>query len=143
VIQFLDSSALVKRYIQERGSELIRSLVSRRRDIATSRLSYVEISAALFRRARAGDLSEESVKRHVGRLARDLEEVQIVEIRPPVLELAVELVQRHPLRAYDAVQLASALRLVRGAGLPVAFVCADSALSRAAGREGMRTQCVS
>lgn len=56
-----------------------------------------------------------------------------------MIELAAELVWRHPLRAYDAIQLASALWLARESRMALTFVCADRRLAAAAAAAGLRT----
>jgi len=71
-------------------------------------------------------------------LAADLDELYVVEPRKTVLELASGLVERWPLRAYDAVQLGSAIRLARASGAAVTFTCADRGLASAAVGEGLR-----
>jgi len=137
LIRFLDSSAFVKRYVREPGSDAVARLFRPASKLAASSLALVEISAALFKRARAGDIPPELARKHAARVAADLEEIHVVEPRGPVLDLAAELVSRRALRAYDAVQLASAIRLSR-AGIAVTFVCADDALSAGAIAEGLR-----
>lgn len=56
-----------------------------------------------------------------------------------VIGLAAEIVDHYPLRAPDALQLASALALPHGHEEAVTFVCADARLLQAATREGLRT----
>ncbi len=123
MIYFLDASALVKRYVREPGSDTIRSLFVRRRRMAVSALSAIEISAALWRRAREHDLDGDIAAGLVARATSDMTEMLVVEPRGAVLDLAAALVAKHPLRAYDAMQLASALRLSRSARLPMTFGC--------------------
>jgi predicted nucleic acid-binding protein len=98
----------------------------------------VEVCAALYKRARAGDIAPELARNHAERVAADLDEMHVVEARGLVLELAAELVSRRALRAYDAVQLASAMRLSRAAGVSVTLVCADDGLCAATVAEGLR-----
>jgi predicted nucleic acid-binding protein len=137
VIYFVDASALVKRYVAEHGSDVLRGLVRRRRALAASRISSVEVPAAIWKRARAGDLAPDVAKRISSRVARDLAEMRVVEVRTAVLDRAAALVERRPLRAYDAVQLASAAWLAAETGLAITFACSDAALSQAAAAEGL------
>lgn len=139
MIWFLDASALTKRYVQEPGSEAVRRIFRNRVRRAASALSLVEVPAAIFRRARKGDVSEETAARVAERVPTDLEATDLVEARGEVLALASELVARRPLRAYDAIQLASALRLARQTRLALTFVCADRPLCAAARAEGVRS----
>jgi len=138
LIYFLDASALVKRYVSEPGTEDVRRLVRGRRRLAASSLSALEVPSALARRVREGHLPREAAMQHARRVATDLAEMHVVAVRSEVLSLAADLVWRHPLRAYDAAQLASALRLAREGGLAMTFVCADGRLTVAARAEGLR-----
>lgn len=140
MIHFLDSSALVKRYVREPDRDEVIALFRSRRELAASRLAAVEIPAALARRSREGDLPLDEARRHARELRADLAELRVVELRPAVFTAASELVWKHALRAYDALQLASALRLAQGAGVAVTFWCADRSLSSAARAEGLRVR---
>lgn len=138
MIEFLDASALVKRYLSEAGSSTIAALFRRKARIAVAGVTAVEVAAALQRRARAGDLTAADARRHAQQLRVDQETMLVIEVRGVVLELAAGLVAAHPLRAYDAIQLASALRLRRTSGVALRFACADTQLNRAAKAEGLR-----
>jgi hypothetical protein len=138
LIYFLDASALVKRYVKEAGTEQIRRLLRGRAALGASILSSVEVASALARRARAGDLPQSAAKSHGRRAASDLAEMHVIAASREVLKITVELIWRHPLRAYDAIQLASAIRLSRETGLAVTFVCGDGRLAAAAKGEGLR-----
>ncbi len=143
MITFFDASALVKRYVDESGTTAIRALFrARRLRPAVSRLTAVEVPAALARRARRGDLPERVARACAKHLASDLAEMHVVEPRGPLIEQAADLVWRHDLRAYDALQLASALYLLREVGSATRFVCADRALTVVAVREGLRALAV-
>src|SRR5688500_16622682 len=101
-----DASALVKRYVREKGSIKVRRLLSS--DVpATSRLSAVEIVSALVRRSREGALSEAERDRAMAALEADIAAILVVELTPEIATRAQALLQRHPLRAGDAIQLAS------------------------------------
>ena len=137
MIYFLDTSALVKRYIEESGSAEVRRLFRRRVEIAVARITEGEVYAALARASRQNEISSEERDRAFVLLATDMGIARVVEIRRTVIEMVRELVIRWPLRAYDALQLACALRL-RASGSAVDFWCADRELVRAARGEGLR-----
>ena len=103
-----------------------------------SRLTAVEVPAAIWKRSRAGDLPAREAHGVLARFTADLAQLTIVEPRPATIEVAADLVERHPLRAYDAVQLASALRWARETRLATCFVCADRGLADAAVKEKLR-----
>jgi predicted nucleic acid-binding protein len=86
-------------------------------------------------------ISEVDRERTFDQIADDLVEARIVEVRRPVVRLVRGLVTRWPLRGYDAVQLACALRL-RLEGASVDFWTSDDDLAAAARGEGMRATLV-
>jgi predicted nucleic acid-binding protein len=137
MIYFLDTSALVKRYVAEAGSPLVRGLFARRRMVAVSRIAFAEVAAAAARRRREGALSAHQHARLLDRLEADFSSFVVVEVRQATLGAVPGLCARHPLRAYDAVQLAAALTL-RRASPAVDFWTTDHALGRAARAEGLR-----
>jgi len=138
VIYYLDSSVLVKRFVHEDGSVAVRRLMRTAHHLATSSLARVEIRSAVARLVRTRALAAKDAARALTRMERTLAEMTIVEARGRTLELAGDLVGRRPLRAYDAVHLASALRLAHESGSALTFGCADAALTDAAVAEGLR-----
>jgi hypothetical protein len=141
---YLDTSALVKRYVNETGSDWLRAVVVIPEPslLFTSRMTIVEVISAFARRLRDGSLSfEEFVSLRDAFQGDCLGEYQIMPPAMYVMDLACSLLQRHPLRAYDAVHLATALGAQRflaerGHG-PLTFLSADDGLNLAAGLEGL------
>lgn len=126
----------MKRYVREAGSDRLRHWLASGTP-ATSRLTEVEVASALMRRWREGRFSTAARDRALVALAGDLEALAIVEIAPPVTARARALLERHPLRAGDALQLASCLLLRDTTGGAVAFAAFDDRLSQAARAEGL------
>jgi hypothetical protein len=134
LIRYFDASALVKRYVRERGSDRVGRLLSEERP-ATSRLTIVEIASAFSRRCRAGDLSAVERDGLIVAVREDARRMLIVELTGRVEERAADLLTRHPLRAGDAVQLGSAVVLSERSGVRVSFVAFDDRLNGAAEHE--------
>jgi uncharacterized protein len=143
---FCDSSALIKRYVVETGSawvELITAPSSGDR-IFVAQITRTEIVSGIARLNREGRLSVSSTTN--ARLSIDYHmtlEYSVVELSEPVILLAEDLLLAHPLRAYDAMQLASALDLrarlsATSLAAPI-FVSADRRLLAAAEAEGLLT----
>lgn len=137
MIYFLDTSALVKRYVAEVGSEQVRRLMRRNVEIAMARITEAEAYAAIARATRMKVIAAEDRDRAFDQLAKDVGEARIVEMSRAVVTSVRALVVRWPLRGYDAVQLACAARL-RSEGLAVDLWCADGDLATAARGEGLR-----
>jgi predicted nucleic acid-binding protein len=104
---------------------------------ATARLSAVEVASALARRCREGAFSVAERDRALTALEDDLSALRVVELSRPVVAEARVLLVRHPLRADDAIQLASALLLRRELAEPVTFAAYDDRLKSAARAEGL------
>jgi predicted nucleic acid-binding protein len=136
LILFLDSSALVKLYIAEPGSDRMQAAAAAAEGAATSPLTYAEIHATFARRGREGLLQGDELDQLRQQFGEDWEELLRVPPLDEVLMLVPGLCGRYPLRGADALQLASALFL-RREGLEVTFACADSRLVDAAAGEGL------
>ena len=137
-MHYVDASGLVKRYVREKGSAKVQRLLAAEA-AATSRLSAVEIASAVARRVREGNLSGEDRERILAAVDRDMTAVLVVEITAAVLASAQLLLQRHPLRTGDAIQLASCLQLREHSEDDVTFVGFDDRLLAAARAERLKT----
>jgi len=144
---FFDSSALVKRYAVETGTVWMLGLFRRAAGhrLYVARITGVEVTAALTRKARGHKLAPDVAARALVRLRRELgRRLRLAEIRPALLTDAMTLAEKHGLRGYDAVQLASAVEAnnerVRVGLAPLVFVAADSDLLAAAVAEGFMTE---
>jgi predicted nucleic acid-binding protein len=135
-MRFLDASALVKAYVVESGTEAVREFL-RAGPWSISRLSVVECGSAFARKGRDGSMTVEQTRAAWFKLCEDSRRAEVVEITQTCSELARPLLQRHALRAGDAVQLASAIALRDRMATPVQFVCADARLAEAAAAEGL------
>lgn len=135
-MRYFDASALAKRYVREQGSVRVRRLLASDGP-ATSRLSTVEVASALMRRSREGVFSDRERDRALIGLEKDMSAMLIVELTPEVAARARRLLERQPLRAGDAIQLASCLYLREELGEDVQFVAFDKRLAAAASQEGL------
>lgn len=136
MIRFFDTSAFVKRYVEETGSSMVRTAL-RSHSVVVARVTLAEAAAAVARAARTGALTEAQRDVILARLPEDFTKLSVIEIRPALVARVPGLVVRYPLRAYDAIQLAAA-GSVRQTGLAVEMWCADGDLAAAAMAEGFR-----
>jgi len=140
---YLETSALVKLYVRETGTERMLAMTARSAEnrLAMLALTQVEFRSAIRRRERAGEIPSTIAVQLLDAFTRHLETRFITQpISDFVLDLASSLIDRHALRAFDAIQLAgcAALKNATGSEIPI-FVCADQALIAAAQQEGMPT----
>jgi uncharacterized protein len=143
---YADSSVLVKRHVNEIGSDWVRSLTdpSAENLIITTRLSFVEVCSALNRRVRETSITALDYAQMIDDVTNLWEsQYEIIEFTTSVADRAKQLLEIHPLRAYDAVQLSSALLTqdaLQIAGVTaLIFLAADDRLLAAAHAEGMTT----
>ena len=134
---YFDTSALIKRFVNEKGSSLIQSLVNRNRTLATATVAYAEIFAGLTRKLREGNISRPQYNLTCRQFESDWRAYLRVELQEHILLLARDLIQRHPLRGFDAVHLASAVSLRSALGEEITFAAADERLLRAAEEENL------
>ena len=138
MILYLDASALVKLYVHETESDVVGASLLRAPFAATCRVAYVEVRAALARAAREKRIPGGNLRKVTGALDQDWESYVIVEVTEGLVREAGELAERHGLRGYDALHLASALTLVQEGDSEVAFACYDTRLDGAARSEGLQ-----
>lgn len=141
---YLDSSALVKRYVKETGTawliEIFRPKSLNR--VYVAEIALVEVISALTRRHRGNTISSSALQKVQNRFRRNFAEKFFkIETNLSIIEQAADLAERHALRGYDAVQLASAVYLHnrrQQANLSaLTFISADNALNTAANSEGL------
>jgi predicted nucleic acid-binding protein len=133
VTLYLDTSSLVKLYVQEVGSEDVRDLVDRAAVVATSIVAYPETRAALARLRRSGDLTPAkfaATKRH---FEEQWPAFLTLEVTAVLGREAGAFAERYALRGFDALHLASFAEVARRAGpSELRFSSFDDPLNKAA-----------
>jgi len=136
---FADSSALVKLYADEDGADDVRGLGP----VVVSKLCRVEVPAALWQKQRMGELDATEAQALTAEFEADLfgdgvgpARFVVVATSATVLDDAARLCAVHGLRAYDAVQLATAIAAWSADPASGTFAVFDRALRRAASAEG-------
>jgi predicted nucleic acid-binding protein len=139
-IIYFDTSALVKRYVEEKGTQVVVDLImSSDMLITTSILTYPEMKAAFTKKLRLKEMSKESYKEAIENFEKDwsMPVFSIIGLTSQVANLAGSLVERNVLKTLDAVHLASALTVKEHFGIQVLFVSSDDRLDKAASSEGL------
>lgn len=123
----------MKLYVAEPGSADVRRLVDQAELVATSVVAYAEARAALARRRRERSLTAAAHRRAKGAFEADWPRVLALDVSSSLARRAGDLAERHRLRGFDALHLASFLRLAQEfPGERVQFSSADHPLERAA-----------
>lgn len=111
MIVYTDASALVKRVVDEEGSELAADVWETARRVISSDLIYPEARAALGAARVAGRLDDAGLRQAVCRLEQIYADVELVQVDEQITALAGGLAERYALGGADAVHLATALSL--------------------------------
>lgn len=141
---FLDSSAVVKRHLNEPGSTWIVELTNpiAGNELYIASITGVEVVSAIRRKTLGSGLSHTDATTAIAQFQHDFDkQYQVVDVTLNLITQAMQLADHHALRGYDAVQLATALSVSSiGAGLRLStlmLVSADAALNAAAVIEGL------
>lgn len=135
MIVYLDTSSLVKLYVEEKGSRMVRDLVEPAELVATSVVTYVEARAALARQRREGGLTAAGFAQAKNDFEMDWPRYLAVEVNEAVCRRAGDLAEKHHLRGFDSLHLASYLSLNGDGVRQIRFSSFDEALNRAARKE--------
>ena len=141
---FLDSSAVVKRYVNEPGSLFVGEILDlyEENNVFLSQITRVEVAAAFARRRKGKTLADQDAASALTSFTAELADIYLtIEINTDLVIAATDLATKHALRGYDAIQLAAALAASRNLienGLDaLTFVSADAALNATAIAEGL------
>jgi predicted nucleic acid-binding protein len=132
VTVYLDTSSLVKLYINEPGTDDVTRLVRDADVVATSVLAYPEMRATLARRRRERLMTTREHAAAVAQLDADWPRFLSLAFTTEMAVAAGRLAQKHRLRGADSAHLASFELLLATTGGRVTFSCADDQLTRAA-----------
>jgi len=138
MIPYLDASAIVKRYLVERGSRETIALTADSEMVATSIVSRAEVAAGLASAARVGLVTRDRARGAQRAFAGDWSDFVRVPITDVLVERAEALAWEYGLRGYDAVQLASALVWQESVGADILLATFDRQLWEVAPRAGLQ-----
>lgn len=138
---YLDTSALMKYYREEIGSEVTKELLEHPGiddRFATSFLTVLELTSSVLRLAKGGQLPQQLVEEILVSLAEDIHRLfRVWPLDEASAEQAITVILQHRLRTGDALQLATALNLATSApGAQLVFVSSDKELLSAAVASG-------
>ncbi len=132
---YFDSSALVKKYVQEAGSEEVLALAAGEELLLSSKLAYPEILSGLGRKRREQGITEKDFKTAIELFEADWAAFLVIEFQDDLLTFIKQMCLRHALKGADLVHLASAVWFRKMAREKVTFVASDAQLLRAAKAE--------
>lgn len=131
MILYLDTSSLVKIFVEEDGSQEVRELVDQATWVSTSVVAYPESRSAFARQLREGALAPEEHDLVKASLEENWRQFLVLQVTDEIRERAGELAETFALRGFDSLHLASYLELARLES-PTRFSCFDERLRSAA-----------
>lgn len=132
---FFDSSAFVKRYVSEAGTEAVLAWCDRASEIGLSGIALPEIVSAFCRLRREGKINDTQYRQLKSLLLADIEDAAICDLSPAVLAQSIASLETNVLRGMDAIHVGSAIALKVDV-----FISADQRQRDAAIRAGLRVE---
>ena len=134
---FFDTSAFVKRYISESGTDVVLEWCDQATEIGLSGIALPEIISAFCRLHREARITDTQYRQLKSLLLADIEDAALCDLTPAVLAHAISSLETNVLRGMDAIHIGSALALQADV-----FVSADTRQLDAAARAGLRVEAV-
>ena len=104
---FIDTSSLIKKYIEESGSDKLISLIMEANEIIISPITKIEFFSALSRLLHTGYIDKESYRIASHEFEIDYRDYNIILFQESIENLALELLRIYNLKTLDSIQLAS------------------------------------
>ena len=105
---FFDSSAFIKKFIQEQGSSEVDDYCQQASELGLSIICLPEMMSALNRKVRERNLSMENYLKLKEQIAEDMKDIQIINLTPDVIESSISFLEENMLRSLDAIHLSCA-----------------------------------
>jgi len=134
---FFDTSAFVKRYVSEAGTDAVLNWCDQATEIGLSGIALPEIVSAFCRLHREARITDTQYQQLKSLLLADIEDAAICDLAPTVLAQAISSLEKNVLRGMDAIHIGSAVAL----NVDV-FISADKRQLEAAARMGLRVESV-
>jgi predicted nucleic acid-binding protein len=134
MIFFFDTSALIKRYISEPGSNKVDELCEIAENIVVSPVTKIEVHSTLKRLLATNLISEDDYETVKNNIDYDFKYFTVLSFNEEIEKEAIKLIEKHQLKTLDSIQLASCL--YRKADIKD-FVVSDVKLKTAAGIENI------
>ncbi|NOY07767.1 MAG: type II toxin-antitoxin system VapC family toxin [Spirochaetes bacterium] len=128
---YLDTSALIKNYIEESGSDVVTGIMHKADNIYVSYITRIECISTFRRILRENNITAAEYKELKAELLHDVEYFTEIENKK-ALENCEEIIDKYQLKTLDSIQLSSAIYIKDDLDI---FICCDIKLNDAAGNE--------
>lgn len=139
MILYLDTSAILKRYFQESFSEEVESKWNQAEAVVSSSVAYAETMATMYRKKKESGLADGIFQNTRNAFKNDWNSFIRVEVTNDLDQYIDKVLQKHFLRGFDAIHLASALIIHERFAANFFFACFDQRLNQAARLEGLES----
>ena len=137
MIIYLDTSSLVKLYVEEIDSEKIKDVVNKAAAISTSKIAYAEARSAFARKQKEDGFPLSVLRKVVEDFNKDWESYFVIEITDGLIRFAGDIAEKYLLRGFDSIHLASAVHLKNKINSEIYFSSHDIRLNQSAEKEGI------
>lgn len=138
MIAYFGTSALLKKYFEEAGSDFVVALFKEKNLIPfTSVITQIESYHCIFRKKSESRLPEKMTRKILRQFDHDMQNFKIVQFGDKIIRDSQKLIRQHVLKTLDAIHIASALQLKRNPKIPIHFVSSDSAQSKFAQKKDL------
>ncbi len=135
---YIDTSAYLKIFLKEKGSDKVRKLVKENSLLASAILTS-ECFSAFSRRRQGKEINDKTFDRLVNRVKKDLPYIEIVRLTDDVLRRTEEILLQSTVRTLDAVHIASALLFQESTGIDLTFLTSDKKQAEFTHDKGLKT----
>ncbi|MDR4509817.1 MAG: type II toxin-antitoxin system VapC family toxin [Candidatus Brocadiaceae bacterium] len=134
---YIDTSAYLKIFLKERGSDKVRKLV-KENNLLASAILISECFSAFSRRRQGKEIDVKIFERLVNRVKKDVPYIEIVRLTDDVLRRTEEILLQSSVRTLDAVHIASALLFQETTGIDLTFATADKRQAEFTNDKGLK-----
>ncbi len=138
MIVYLDTSALVKLFVNEPETTIVANALNISSAVFTHMITYAEARAALAKAARMKRITDKRHASYKAALENYWDNIEVITLNLPLIKRAGNLTEIHALRGYDSIHLAAA-ELVFRQYAEFTFACFDKNLNKAANALGIKT----
>ena len=135
MISYFDTSAIVKFYINETGSDVLREIFDKSEIFVTSEIAYIETVSAFIRINNEKLISDIDLKNLLSDFKNNWNDFFTLKIDFNIFRKAGLLIEKYKLRSYDSLHLASAMIFRKRINKKVNFYSWDKNLNNAAANE--------
>ncbi len=122
---YFDTSALIKRYIDEEGSDSVERLFEQAESISVSFITKIECVSTLRRLFLEGLLDQNNYTALKAEIVEDFDYFTVIDNKDSIQKLCIHLIDKHQLKTLDSIQLACAIEIKNQLDL---FVVSDKKL---------------